>query len=346
MKKRISFFLVVLVLFSCFLGCENENIDIQTKTYYDLFDSFAEISSYSGDSKQAFEENCKYVEEKLVYYDKIFDIYNEYKGINNLCTVNKEAGVKPVKVDKELIDFLEYAIELCKKCGLEVNIAMGSVLKLWHDARTSANEQNKPYLPSKIDLEDAYKHSNIDSIVIDRENSTIFISDPLTQIDVGAIAKGYAAMRVAEILKSRGANGYVINLGGNIVAIGTKKNGDAWVTGITNPDKNSSEKFAARIKISNTSCVTSGDYERYFSFNGKNYHHIIDKDTLEPSTHFRSVTVIARDSATADTLSTALFCMSIEDGRELLKTFDGVEALWILFDGSIVKTPGVKLLAQ
>ncbi len=347
MKYRpLIFFLILCSVVFGISGCKKMNNEPRSNIYYGLFDSFAEISSYSDESEESFNNNCKAAKQALEHYNKLFDIYNEYDGINNLCTVNRQAGIQSVKVEKELIDFIEYSIDLSKKCNLEVNIAMGSVTKLWHDARTSANEKNQPYLPSKAELEEAYRHANIDSIVIDRENSTILISDPMTQIDVGAVAKGYAAMKTAELLRSRGADGYVLNLGGNLVTIGTKSNGEGWITGITNPDKNSANDFIAKIEISDISCVTSGDYERYFSFEGKEYHHIIDKDTLMPADHFRSVTVLCDDSALADALSTALFCMSLEDGKELLKSFANVEVIWILQDMSILKTDGVKLLAQ
>lgn len=344
--KIISLIMLMLLIFTGLSSCKKSNSETRTKTYCGLFDSFVQIGSYSNESEESFNKNCEEVKNLLEYYNKLFDIYNEYDGMNNLCSVNRQAGLHSVAVDKELIDFIEYSIALSKKCGLEVNIAMGSVTRIWHDARESANALNQPYLPLDSDLEEAYLHTNIDSIVIDRENSTILITDPLTRIDVGAIAKGYAAARAAELLRSRGADGYVLNLGGNLVAIGTKSNGDGWITGITNPDKNGENSFAARIKISNISCVTSGDYERYFSFNGKEYHHIIDKDTLMPAEYFRSVTVLCADSAVADALSTALFCMSIEDGRELIRQFDNVEVIWILQDMTIVKTDGVEFLAQ
>ena len=344
--KRISLFLALILVLMSIVGCQNRMSEPKTKSIYGLFDSFVTVSSYTDDDTDTFEGNCAAVSNLLGYYNKLFDIYNEYEDINNLRTVNKNAGKKPVKVDRELIDFIEYAIDICKKCDLEINIAMGSVLKIWHDARVAANENGIPYLPSKKELEDAYVHTEIDSIDVDRENSTIFISDPQTLIDVGAIAKGYAAMKASELLRSRDADGYILNLGGNIIAIGTKNNGDGWITGITNPNRESDERFVARIEICNTSCVTSGDYERYFSFEGKEYHHIIDKDTLEPSTHYRSVTVLCYDSALADALSTALFCMPIEDGKDLIKSFEGVEVIWILPDNSIEETDGIEILAQ
>ena len=318
----------------------------QTTTYYNLFDSFVTISSYAEDSSEQFSSNCSLVYKKLQYFNKLFDIYNSYEDIINLCDVNKSAGKSPVKVDSDLIEFIDFSIKICKKTDMEINVAMGSVLGLWHDAREMSNEGKTPEIPSQNTLNNAFSHSNIDSIQIDRENSTIFISDSYTRIDVGAIAKGYAAEKCADSLRARGVTGYILNLGGNIAAIGTKKNGEEWVTGITNPDRSSNESFAARINISDTSCVTSGNYERYFSFNGKVYHHIIDKDTLNPASYFSSVTVICKNSAIADALSTALFCMSIDEGRELIKRFDYVEVIWIDNDGTITKTEGVEFLAQ
>ena len=346
MVKRLFSLINSILIVLSFSGCDPIGQVAKTQTYYDLFDSFVTISSYGKDTEEEFRNNCSEIIEKLEFYNKLFDIYNEYEGIKNLCTVNKKAGDEAVKVDPELIDFIDYSINICQKCNLEVNIAMGAVLSLWHDARVSANEKNTPYLPSEKSLEEAFLHTKLDSIVIDRKNSTIFISDPLSRIDVGAIAKGYAAQKAAEYLKTKNIDGYILNLGGNIVAIGEKSNGEGWITGITNPNKNSDKKFAAKIRISNVSCVTSGDYERYFSFEGKDYHHIIDKDTLYPAAYYKSVTVISKDSALSDALSTALFCMSLEEGKSLLESFDDVNAIWIFENGNIVKTEGVDIIAQ
>ena len=346
MKRSAIALSIIVILLVNTCGCKNISKEPRTKTYYGLFDSFVTVSSYAEDTPEDFSLNCALVYEKLQYFNKLFDIYNSYDEITNLCDVNASAGKVPLKVDTELIDFVEYSIDICKKTDLEINIAMGSVLKLWHDAREAANEGGTPEIPSKSALEDAFSHTNIDSILIDRKNSTIFISDPETRIDVGAIAKGYAAEKCGDLLRTLNVSGYILNLGGNIVTIGTKKNGDGWITGITNPDKNSNESFAAKIKISDVSCVTSGDYERYFTFNGKDYHHIIDKDTLEPATHFSSVTVICKSSALADALSTALFCMPLEAGKKLIEQFESVEVIWIFKDGTLAQTDGIELLAQ
>lgn len=347
MKTKIfALLLTFIFVLICLTSCFDSSDSPRSVTRYGMFDTFTTVQSYGTDSDEVFEAQSKQVFDILEYYNRQFDIYNEYEGINNLCTVNKNAGIAPVTVDQELIEFLEYAVEICNKCNGEINIAMGSVLSLWHDARENAGSGSLAELPSVEQLEEASQHTDIDSIVIDKSSSTVYISDPKTSIDVGAIGKGYAVMKATEYLREcTDSNGYVINAGGNISLLGTKSDGSGWITGITNPDKIDENQFATRIEISDTSCVTSGNYERFFEFNGEIYHHIIDKDTLYPARYFSSVTVICNDSAVADALSTALFCMSIEEGVELLAQFEGVEVIWITLDGVTEKTSGVNEIA-
>ncbi len=339
MKRKIISF---IFLFTCILSlpsCSSENP--MTKRYSEFFNTSTVIYSYANDSKKEFDANCDAVRELFSTYHKLFDIYNEYDGLNNLCTVNKNAGISPVKADKVLLDFVEYSIDICKLTDLETNIAMGSVLSLWHKAReVSIKSVSQAYIPSQSSLDLASQHISIDSIIVDREASTVYISDKSASIDVGAIAKGYAVEAAAKLLEKRDVDGYVINSGGNIRAIGKKSSGESFITGITNPEKDPEKPFALRIHLSDTSCVTSGDYERFYSVNGVKYHHIIDKDTLMPSAHFASVTVICSDAALADALSTALFCMNHDDGSKLVSNFEGVDALWIFKDGQMKMTDG------
>jgi thiamine biosynthesis lipoprotein len=160
---------------------------------------------------------------------------------------------------------------------------------------------------------------------------------------VGALGKGYATEKAAEHLRTVGADSYVLNIGGNIRIIGHKQDGGSWGTGIKDPADTS--RYATVIDIADTSCVTSGDYERFFSVNGKKYHHIIDKDTLMPSEYFSSVTIITPDSGLADALSTALFSMSYEDGLRLISAMSTkVEVLWIFPNGEMRMSDGFKTL--
>lgn len=309
--------------------------------YFDYFDTVTYIYDYSGASEESFAQRCDMTKEILGKYHKLLDIYNEYSGMNNLCTVNKNAGGEAVSVAPELIDFLLYAKGLYEKTNGEMNIMMGAVLRLWHDARDNVQSgAADARIPSKAEREEAAKHTDIGSLEIDTENKTVRIADPKARLDIGAVGKGYAAERAAEILRADGADGYVLDLGGNLKIIGTKPDGSGWKTGIRNP--HDTQNYSHYLTLSDTSCVTSGDYERYFTFNGEKYHHIIDKDTLMPSEHFSSVTVITHDSGIADALSTALFCMSYEDGLELLKKFPEVEVIWITKDGQKHLTDGIK----
>ena len=336
MKRIAPILALLLIAITVLASCEGGGGGCsplpKTQTHYiyeKYFDTVCIFASYLGDSEEAFDRNCDEIEAILEKYHKLFNIYYEYSGVNNLRTVNKAAGKNPVTVDRELIDFLLFAREMYALTGGEVNVMMGSVLSIWHKYREDAEGNTNPTIPTEAELAEAAKHISIDALVIDEEASTVYISDSKASIDVGALGKGYAANLAAEYLKNKGVSSYLLNIGGNICAIGAKKDGSPWISGITNPDKSSREPFVAKIELSNTCCVTSGDYERYFYAGGKKYHHIIDKDTMMPTEHFSAVTVLTRDSALADALSTALFCMSYEDGLKLIETLEGVEVLWV-----------------
>jgi len=346
-KAFVCALLCALISFSALFSCAptaKKEPETQAESYYEFFDTVSTVISYKGDSAQEFGANCEAVTELLGEYHRLFDIYHEYEGENNLMTVNKNAGKAPVKVNGKLIDFLLYCKEIFTLTGGKTNVAMGAVLKLWHDEREiGADDPEKAKLPSADALAAAAEHTDINSIVIDKDAGTVFITDPSARIDVGAIGKGYATERAAELLIERGVTSYVLNIGGNIRAIGTKPGGDGWRTGITNPDKNSSEPFACRVNIKDTSLVTSGDYERFYTVDGVRYHHIIDPETLMPASYFSSVSVFFADSALADALSTALFCMSYEEGAELVAKL-GADAIWVLRDGQLLMTDGVELI--
>ena len=292
-KGLLCAILCIALSLCAFSSCKKtEEPKTQAQSYYDYFDTVSVIISYAGDSADTFRENCLAVSAVLSEYHKLFDIYYEYAGINNLKTVNKNAGKEPVAVDEKLIDFLLYCKEIYTLTDGKTNIAMGSVLKLWHDERENAEySPEEAALPDSDKLLFAAEHTDINSLVIDKEAGTVYITDPNMRLDVGAIGKGYAVERAAEALIEKGANSYVLNIGGNIRAIGTKTNGNGWITGITNPDKTSEEAFVCKVSIKNIALVTSGDYERYYTVNGENYHHIIDPATLMPARYFSSVSV-------------------------------------------------------
>lgn len=348
-KRWIGAVLCLIVSVSALSSCAKpvEAPQTQAKSYYDFFDTVSVISSYAGDTKEEFAANSEAVASLLGEYHKLFDIYYEYSGINNLKTVNKNAGKEPVKVDPRLIDFLLYAKEMYALTDGTTNIAMGAVLGLWHDAREiGRDDPQNAFVPTFDALSQASKHTDIDNLIIDKENGTVFLADPEMSLDVGALGKGYATEKAAQLLMQRGVSSYVLNIGGNIRAIGEKITGEGWTTGITNPDKSSNESFVCRVSIKDISLVTSGNYERYYVADGKNYHHIIDPQTNMPAEYFASVSVFAKDSGLADALSTALFCMSYEDGLKVIRDIGGIDAVWVTLDGELKFTDGVDFYTE
>lgn len=342
--KSLICLCAVLGLLVTLTGCPNSahKEDPKGMVYYTFFDTVSYVYSYAEDSQEEFEENCKRVSDTLLHYHRLFDIYYEHSGVTNLKTINQNAGGEPLQVDDKLIDFLLYAKELYTLTNGEMNIMMGAVLSLWHDCREASGSTNDPGIPSREALEEAALHTDISLLEIDKAKGTVRITDPKASIDVGALGKGYATEMAAQQLKNADVDSYVLNIGGNIRILGHKPDGSGWGTGIKNPT--SPDQYATKITIANTSCVTSGDYERYFYVNGVKYHHVIDKDTLMPSVHFSSVSVITENSALADALSTALFTMSYEDGLALVNGIGGVEVLWIKSDGTMLQTPGFEAL--
>ncbi len=327
----LSLVLIILISFS-FAKNAGDGAGLperKQKIFYGRFDTVSVFYDNSGLSDSEFTKVCTLVEDKLDHYHRLFDIYNSYDGIINVKDLNESRGKGAIDLSRELFDFLEYSKEMHRLTSGEVNIAMGAVLSIWHDYRTEGAQ-----VPDRAELEAAALHTDINSLILNREDLTAEISDPLMLLDVGAIAKGYTAERIAETLSAEGYSGVALDLGGNIRAVGKKPDGSGWHTGIKDPDV-SSDGYLYEFELADSSAVTSGNYERYYTVGDKVYHHIIDKDTLMPSEHFVSVTVITHDSGLADALSTALFNMTYEEGIAIIDTLENIKVIWLTHDGEI-----------
>ena len=304
-------------------------------SYIDVFDTVTQIIGYA-DSKEELQEQADILHEKLLYYHKLYDIYHYYPNINNLYIVNHEAASSPIKVAPEIIDLIKFSKELYTTTNGKTNIAMGSVLSIWHDYREDGSKHPETAkLPSMDKLQEAAQHTDINNIIIDEAASTIFFSDSEMSLDVGSIAKGYAVQKVAEYAQELGYNNMAISVGGNIATIGGTAEGKDWRLGIQNPFLDEEKPLIGKVDISNLCLVTSGDYQRFYVVDGKEYNHIIDPDTLMPAEYFKSVTIIINNSGKADALSTALFTMSYDEGLALINSIEGAEAMWVFEDGTI-----------
>ena len=342
----------IILTISVFLLIITTACGINKKTRYEaeflkLFNTATMIVGYA-DNEGEFGEYTQLIYDELDTYHKLYDIYNDYDGINNIKTINDNAGIKPIEVDKKIIDLINFSKEAYTLTKGKTNIAMGSVLKIWHDYRGEGIDNPlKASLPPIDLLEEANLHVNIDDVIVDEENSTVYLKDPDMRLDVGAVAKGYATEQVSRIVREKGFTSGIISVGGNVRSLEKKADsGEDWNIGVQNPDKESEKKTIKTINLSNKSLVTSGNYERYYTVDGKRYNHIINPETLFPAEYFASVTIICEDSGLADVLSTALFAMTLEEGKELVESIPDTVGMWIYDDGSIIYSNGFEELIK
>ncbi len=339
--RRFTALLLLATLLLC--SCATEKAPEQkqyTATFLTLFDTVTTVVG-KADSEEAFQELVKPFHDELERYHKLFDIYNDYEGIVNLKTLNDKAALSPVVVDASILDLLEDCRKYYSATNGKFNPAMGSVLRLWHEARTDGiNNPQNAYLPDESALREAAKHINPEHIVIDREKSTVFFSDPALKLDVGAIAKGWAVERVCKDI----THSLLISVGGNVYATGPKSvDGTPWGVGIRNPSDEGD--YLHVLNITSGSVVTSGSYQRAYAVDGKLYHHIVDPDTLYPNELYVSVSIVTEDSGLADVLSTALFLLDREAGQRLLDKY-GAEAMWVDTEGNKYYSPGFRALIR
>jgi len=339
MKRLLCALCAIILLLTGCTGSDPKKKQY-TATFLTLFDTVTTIVGRA-DSEEAFKAAAQAVHDDLLEYHRLFDIYNEYEGLVNLKTVNDSAGISPVQVDGRILRLLADCKEFYTATGGMVNVAMGSVLQLWHEARTDGlNDPLHAKLPDSEALKQAAAHTDLDRVVLNEETSTVFFADPQLKLDVGAIAKGWSVQRVAQTAPS----GLLISVGGNVCATGPKdENGTPWVVGIQNVD--GSDDYLHTLYVTGGCVVTSGDYQRTYAVDGKLYHHIIDPATLYPSTLWRSVSVVCPDSGAADALSTALFLLPQAEGQALLERYHA-EAMWVDGEGRIFYSPDFQNLIR
>lgn len=313
----------------------------------DIFDTVISLSAFAP-TQEDFDRAADEVMTLLRSYHQLLDGYHAYEGLHNLWYVNHYAAQGPVEVPEEFFRLLSWCRRQWDEGNRKTNIAMGAVLSIWHAYRTAgiADPQHAK-LPTLDTLQAAAQHISFDSLVLDADKRTVYFSDPLLQLDLGAVAKGFAADAANEYL-SRVMPSYLLSLGGNVYAGDAPMDGRAnWGVGVQDPRTDAVMLAAGGtdildvLDVHNKTVVTSGDYWRYYVVDGQRYHHIIDPDTLYPSVRMLSVSVVCDSSLLADYLSTTLFILSYEDGLQLVDSLEGVEAMWVLPDGSIQCSAGM-----
>jgi thiamine biosynthesis lipoprotein len=343
--KYKKLLLIIISLLISISACSNESNSGYTKYSYEFLGTFDTVIQIMGYAKNAdeFEIMAEICQERFVELNKLYDIYNDYDGINNVKSINDNAGIKPVEVQQEIIDLILFSKEWYNKTNRKCNIAMGSVLSIWHDYREKGiNNPEEAEIPPLEILKEAMKFTDINKVIINDDNNTVYLEDKNMRLDVGAIAKGFATEIVANELIDKGYTSFIISSGGNVRTVGEPmdRSRKKWGIGIQDPDGNPNDPNEPSLDIlyiNDQSLVTSGDYQRQYEVDGKMYHHLIDPDTLMPAEYFRSVSIVANDSGIADFMSTTIFLTPYEEGRRLLENL-GIDAIWVMKDGTVQAT--------
>ena len=336
MKSRFLALLLSALLITTSACAQQTTYEKYQHYFFGTFDTIITLIGYT-ESAEEFETYAQLAESEMIRYHEIFDQYNAYDGVDNLYSLNQNAPNGPSPADGELIALLMQIGDWQSLYGTGTNPAMGSVLRLWHDARTAGT-----YVPDPEALAAAAEHMDYADVLINETAQTVQYADPELKLDLGAVAKGYAAQKVAEKLREAGLSSFILNAGGNVVCGDAPLDGRSqWTVAVEDVDG-----FSTRLKLGlkNLSIVTSGDYQRYYEVDGSRYHHLIDPATLYPAAHMRAVSIIHPDSGLADFLSTAAFLLPYEESRAMIESIPEAEATWLLADGTEYYTDGFEEL--
>jgi FAD:protein FMN transferase len=255
---------------------------------------------------------------------------------SEVSRVNRAAGVAPVAVSAETRGLVAVGLDFAARSGGALDVSVGPLVRLWGIGTDHAR------VPAQEEIDRARALIGYRDVVVDDAAGTVYLRRAGMSLDLGAIGKGYAADRVAELLRSRGVKHALIDLGGNIYVVGKHPTRSTWRVGVQNPDA-ARGVYLGVLAVNDTSVVTSGMYERYFVQDGVRYHHILDPATGRPvSNGVVSTTIVCASSTTADALSTSLFVMGAERGLALARSVPGVEAMVITEDRKIHATPGLR----
>lgn len=280
-------------------------------------------------------EGNNFINLAVAEISRIEKLISSWDPASQTSEVNRNAGIKPVKVDDELFQLIKRAIDISKLTEGAFDISFASMDKIWK------YDGSMTEMPSEEAIKESVLKVGYHNIELDSENSTVYLKLPGMKIGFGAIGKGYAADKAKNLLMDKGVVAGIINASGDMNTWGTQPNGESWKVAITNPmDKN---KAFALLPLKENAVVTSGNYEKYVTFNGVRYTHIIDPRTGIPATEVISVTVFAPKAELADALATSIFVMGKDVGIDLIEQLPKIECIVIDKDGNIFTSKNIKI---
>lgn len=321
MKQLYSACIAILLSTILLIGCNLTTKEPISKTGI-YFDTVISIDIYDSNNTSLLEqcfEYCREFEETVSRTIATSEIYQ----INH-------ANGNPVEVSDVTLELLQKGVKYGELTNGKFDITVAPLSELWDF------KNNTGTVPNEQDIKEALSHVNYKNIVID--GNMVSLSDPKAAIDLGGIAKGYMADRLKEYLMKEGIESALINLGGNILAIGSKPDGTPFNLGIQKPFEKQGVTITS-VKTVDSSVVSSGVYERYFEKDNVIYHHILDTKTGYPcDTGLLGITILSEKSVDGDALSTSCLTLGLADGMKLIESLDGVEAIFITEDYKLIAT--------
>ena len=332
-KKKLPVILIIVVaiLFSLFMIIKNKKEDKYSSTYYNL-GTINEITVYDITKKDGDRilKKCESI---------LKDIDNKMSSqitSSEISKINNKAGDDYVKVSDDTYYVIKESIIFSSMSNDTFDISVGPIVDLWAIGTENAK------VPTKKEIKDKLPLVNYKDILLNDNSKSVKLAKKDMKIDLGGIAKGYAADKIYEYLKEEKLESALINLGGNIYVLGSKENNQPFSIGVQDPTKPRGNSIG-NIKVSNKSVVTSGIYERYLEKNNKIYHHMLDPHTGYPfDNNLSSVTIVSDKSIICDALSTTTFGLGVEKGLKLVESLDGVDAIFITKDKKIYLSNNLK----
>lgn len=279
------------------------------------------------------EESLRAVRDEAVRLEKLLSCFMPGSEISR---INRSAGMKYERLSKDTYEVLSRAVEFSNCCQGLFDVTIGPLVTLWNSGRNASRP------PEELRIRQIIPFVHYADLMLDPCEKAAGLQRMGQSIDLGGIGKGFAGDKFLEVFKKYGVSSAFTNIGGNVVALGTKPDGSPWRVGIQHPRQEDS--LMGLVSVADKAVVTSGDYQRYFTDrNGKRHHHILDPSTGYPAeSGLVSVTIVADSSTDADALSTLLFVAGMEKGIELLKRFSGTEAVFVDMDLQVHVTAGLK----
>ena len=331
--------LLMLCLIIGLTGCANSKSSSNatgepvSKSFY-VFDTVVQVRVYD---ETVTEQNFEDIQGIL---DTIEIQMNRSNDKSELADVNRKAGVKPVAVSEDTFLVVSKALEYSERSEGRFDVAIGPLVSLWNIGHEGAK------VPPIDKINEALKLTNYKNVKLDPDKRTVYLTVKGMELDLGSIAKGFAADKMVQYLQDKGFKSAIVDLGGNVFAMGRKPGDQLWTIGIQDPDESRGNPIGT-IHVDNKTIVTSGVYERFFVENGKHYHHILDPQTGFPvENNINSVTILTDKSIDADGLSTTLFALGVEKGLEFVEQTNNADALFITTDKKIYASSGIRELLK